>query len=44
MFTRRGFDLTYSRYPGGHDQTSWAESLVDALPAMFPPHAARSST
>ena len=37
MLGRRGFDLTYRRFPGGHDQTSWAESLVDALPATFPP-------
>lgn len=37
MLTRRGLDLTYRRFPGGHDHTSWAESLVDALPAMFPP-------
>lgn len=36
---RRGFDVAYRRFPGGHDQTSWAESLVDALPAMFPPTA-----
>jgi enterochelin esterase family protein len=39
MLVRRGFDLTYRRFPGGHDQTSWAESLVDALPATFPPAA-----
>jgi enterochelin esterase family protein len=32
----RGYDATYGRQPGGHDQTSWVESLVDALPAMFP--------
>jgi enterochelin esterase-like enzyme len=37
MLVERGLDCTYRRYPGGHDQTSWAESLVDALPAMFPP-------
>jgi enterochelin esterase-like enzyme len=37
ILRRRGYDLDYRRYPGGHDQTSWAESLVDALPAMFPP-------
>ncbi len=37
MLTRRGLDLTYRRFPGGHDHTSWAESLVDALPAMFSP-------
>lgn len=37
MLTERGLDLRYRRYPGGHDHTSWAESLVDALPAMFPP-------
>jgi len=37
MLSRRGLDLTYRRFPGGHDHTSWAESLVDALPAMFPP-------
>lgn len=34
---RRGFSLAYRRFPGGHDQTSWAESLVDALPEIFPP-------
>jgi enterochelin esterase family protein len=33
----RGLDPAYRHFPGGHDQTSWAESLVDALPAMFPP-------
>lgn len=33
----RGYDLTYRRHHGGHDQTSWTESLVDALPAIFPP-------
>ena len=33
----RGYDASYRRYPGGHDQTSWNESLVDALPVMFPP-------
>lgn len=37
LLERRGYDGTYRRYPGGHDQASWAESLVDALPAMFPP-------
>ena len=37
LLSERGFDLTYRRFPGGHDQTSWAESLVDALPAVFPP-------
>ena len=33
----RGWDVTYRRQHGGHNQTSWAEALVDALPAMFPP-------
>ena len=33
----RGYDASYRRYPGGHDQTSWNELLVDALPVMFPP-------
>jgi len=32
----RGANLHYRRFPGGHDQTSWVESLVDALPAMLP--------
>jgi enterochelin esterase family protein len=36
----RGWDVTYRRQHGGHNQTSWAEALVDALPAMFPPTAA----
>jgi enterochelin esterase family protein len=40
MLATRGLDLRYRRFPGGHDHTSWAESLVDALPAMFPPAAA----
>jgi enterochelin esterase-like enzyme len=39
LLARRGFAVEYRRFPGGHDQTSWAESLVDALPATFPPHA-----
>lgn len=34
---RRGIDVAYRRFPGGHDQTSWSESLVDALPEIFPP-------
>jgi enterochelin esterase family protein len=37
LLAERGFDLTYRRFPGGHEHTSWAESLVDALPAIFPP-------
>ncbi len=37
MLESRGVDVAYRRFPGGHDQTSWAESLVDALPAVFPP-------
>ncbi|MBI3752373.1 MAG: hypothetical protein HY263_12035, partial [Chloroflexi bacterium] len=37
LLTGRGYDLTYRRHHGGHDQTSWNESLVDALPAIFPP-------
>jgi len=36
----RGWDVTYRRQHGGHNQTSWAEALVDALPAMFPPSGA----
>jgi enterochelin esterase family protein len=37
LLERRGYGLTYRRFPGGHDQTSGGESLIDALPAMFPP-------
>lgn len=37
LLAERGYDLTYRRHHGGHDQTSWNESLVDALPAIFPP-------
>jgi len=33
----RGWDVIYRRQHGGHNQTSWAEALVEALPAMFPP-------
>jgi enterochelin esterase-like enzyme len=40
MLTRRGIDVTYRRFPGGHDHTSWGESLVDALPATFPARSA----
>lgn len=36
LLVERGYDLTYRRHHGGHDQTSWSESLVDALPAIFP--------
>jgi enterochelin esterase-like enzyme len=36
LLERRGWDVTYRRQHGGHNQTSWAEALVDALPAMFP--------
>ena len=37
LLGERGYDVTYRRHHGGHDQTSWTESLVDALPALFPP-------
>ncbi|HEX7949626.1 MAG TPA: alpha/beta hydrolase-fold protein [Candidatus Limnocylindrales bacterium] len=37
LLRERGYDLAYRRHHGGHDQTSWSESLVDALPAIFPP-------
>lgn len=37
LLVERGYDVTYRRQHGGHDQTSWTESLVDALPALFPP-------
>jgi enterochelin esterase family protein len=41
ILARRGYACEYRRFPGGHDQTSWTESLVDALPAIFPPAPAR---
>jgi enterochelin esterase family protein len=37
LLVDRGWDVTYRRQHGGHNQTSWAEALLDALPAMFPP-------
>jgi enterochelin esterase-like enzyme len=37
LLVERGYDVAYRRQHGGHDQTSWVESLVDALPALFPP-------
>jgi enterochelin esterase-like enzyme len=40
LLERRGWDVAYRRQPGGHNQTSWGEALVDALPAMLPPHRA----
>ncbi len=36
LLRERGFKLRYQPYPAGHNQTGWAESLVDALPVMFP--------
>jgi enterochelin esterase-like enzyme len=33
---QRAWDITYRPFPAGHNQTGWAESLIDALPAMFP--------
>ena len=36
LLLERGYDLTYQRHHGGHDQTSRNESLVDALPAIVP--------
>jgi enterochelin esterase family protein len=33
----RGNQVTFRPFPAGHSQPGWAESLVDALPAMFPP-------
>jgi enterochelin esterase family protein len=32
-----GHEVISRHYPTGHDQTSWADRLIDALPAMFPP-------
>jgi enterochelin esterase-like enzyme len=37
LLADRGWDVTYRRQHGGHNQTSWAEGLLDALPAIFPP-------
>jgi enterochelin esterase-like enzyme len=34
-----GADVTYRPFSAGHNQPGWAESLVDALPAMLPPDA-----
>jgi enterochelin esterase family protein len=36
LLVDRGWDVTYRRQHGGHNQTSWAEALIDALPTMFP--------
>jgi enterochelin esterase-like enzyme len=36
LLVDRGWDVTYRPQHGGHNQTSWAEALIDALPAMFP--------
>ena len=35
LMARLGWDVRYQRQHGGHNQASWAEALVDALPAMF---------
>jgi enterochelin esterase-like enzyme len=37
LLGERGYAVTYRRHHGGHNQTSWNESLVDALPLLFPP-------
>jgi enterochelin esterase family protein len=40
LLRERGYDVTYRRGPHGHNQVSWNELLVDALPRMFPPEPA----
>ena len=37
LLRERGYDVTYRRFSGGHNWTSWLEELVVALPAAFPP-------
>jgi enterochelin esterase family protein len=37
LLRERGYDATYRRGPHGHNQMSWNEQLVEALPRMFPP-------
>ena len=37
LLASRGYDVEFRRHPGGHNQTAWVESLVDALPWIFPP-------
>jgi enterochelin esterase family protein len=37
LLDERGYEVTYRRYSGGHNWTSWLEELVIALPAAFPP-------
>lgn len=37
LLAERGHAITYRRHHGGHNQTSWNESLVDGLPLLFPP-------
>ena len=37
LLAGQGYDVEFRRHPGGHNQTAWVESLVDALPWTFPP-------
>jgi enterochelin esterase family protein len=36
LLAERGYDVTYRRYPGGHNHTIWAEELLVGLPALLP--------
>ena len=37
LLVQKGADVTYHEYNTGHNYTAWANSLVGALEAMFPP-------
>jgi enterochelin esterase family protein len=37
LLHERGYDVTYRRYAGGHNFTSWMEELLVGLPALLPP-------
>ena len=37
LLEERGWDVTYRRYPAGHNFTAWMEELFVGLPALLPP-------
>ena len=37
LLEERGWDVTYRRYPAGHNFTAWMEELLVGLPALLPP-------
>lgn len=37
LLVKRGYQVQYREYPGGHNYTSWRNDLPIGLESLFPP-------